>query len=130
MTVLLASLALVAAPHPIHHPRPSHSPCSIACIERVKTKIRHDIRVRHRKEWRAFIAPYVGWLRSTRSCESGGDYKINTGNGFYGAYQFVLTTWQSMGGRGLPNDASPLEQDYRAVKLLKAAGTGPWPVCG
>jgi Transglycosylase-like domain len=76
--------------------------------------------------------PYRGWLASTRYCESGhhGLYRANTGNGFYGAYQFVLSTWYSVGGRGMPHMAEPLEQDYRAVLLLKRSGSGQWPVCG
>lgn len=65
-----------------------------------------------------------------RECESGGDYQINTGNGYYGAYQFSLSTWQSMGGAGLPSDAPPAEQDMRAQRLYDAAGPGQWPVCG
>jgi hypothetical protein len=63
-------------------------------------------------------------------CESGGDYAINTGNGFYGAYQFTLHSWHAVGGWGYPNRNTPLEQDYRAVRLLKAGGPGNWPVCG
>lgn len=65
-----------------------------------------------------------------RECESGGNYRINTGNGYYGAYQFSLSTWASMGGSGLPSDASPAEQDARAQRLYNAAGASPWPTCG
>lgn len=63
-------------------------------------------------------------------CESGGNYKINTGNGFFGAYQFTARTWWSMGGKGYAHQARPIEQDYRAVKLLRTSGRGNWPVCG
>jgi len=74
------------------------------------------------------------WLRAKlariRSCESGGRYGIATGNGFFGAYQFLASTWRSQGGRGLPHLASPAEQDFRAARLYRAAGPGPWPVCG
>lgn len=65
-----------------------------------------------------------------RRCESGGDYTMNSGNGFYGAYQFDLQTWQSMGGTGLPSDAPPWEQDARARALYAARGAQPWPICG
>lgn len=65
-----------------------------------------------------------------RNCESHGDYTVNTGNGFYGAYQFDLQTWQSMGGSGLPSDAPPWEQDARAKALYQTRGAQPWPVCG
>jgi hypothetical protein len=66
--------------------------------------------------------------------ESGGNYAINTGNGYYGAYQFALTTWYSVGGTGLPSLASPAEQDMRAQILQARSGWGPWPatslMCG
>jgi len=65
-----------------------------------------------------------------RRCESGGDYAMNSGNGFYGAYQFDLQTWQSVGGTGLPSDAPPWEQDARARALYSARGAQPWPICG
>ena len=62
-------------------------------------------------------------------CESGGNPATNTGNGFYGMYQFTLPTWQSMGGAGLPSDASAAEQTARAQALQAAAGWGQWPAC-
>ena len=65
---------------------------------------------------------------SLRQCESSGDYSIDTGNGYYGAYQFDLSTWQSVGGSGSPADASKTEQDYRALYLYRMRGWGPW-VC-
>ena len=61
-----------------------------------------------------------------RQCESGGNYSINTGNGYYGAYQFDLSTWRSVGGSGLPSNASPAEQDARALALWRSRGWGPW----
>jgi Transglycosylase-like domain len=71
-----------------------------------------------------------GQLAAIRACESGGNYAANTGNGFYGAYQFDQGTWQSVGGSGLPSDASPGEQDRRAQMLIDRSGASPWPVCG
>lgn len=85
---------------------------------------------RAREVQEAVIAPHASHLASIRSCESGGNYSINTGNGFYGAYQFTLSTWISVGGSGYPHEASKLEQDYRAALLLNASGSSPWPVCG
>ncbi|MEP6980695.1 MAG: transglycosylase family protein, partial [Nakamurella sp.] len=61
-----------------------------------------------------------------RRCESSGKYDINTGNGYYGAYQFDLSTWRSVGGSGYPNEASPAEQDYRALYLYRMRGWQPW----
>lgn len=75
-------------------------------------------------------APAGGALASIRACESGGNYSTDTGNGFYGAYQFTQDTWESVGGSGNPAAASPAEQDARAAKLLATAGAGQWPVCG
>ncbi|MDT3767244.1 transglycosylase family protein [Gleimia hominis] len=62
-------------------------------------------------------------------CESGGDPSTNTGNGFYGLYQFTASTWQSVGGSGLPSDASAEEQTMRAKILQQRAGWGQWPAC-
>ena len=71
-----------------------------------------------------------GHLQAIASCESGGNYSTNTGNGFYGAYQFTQSTWESVGGTGNPAAASPAEQDKRAAMLYAQQGSSPWPVCG
>jgi hypothetical protein len=64
-----------------------------------------------------------------RQCESGGDYSDDTGNGYYGAYQFSLSTWESLGYSGLPSDAPPSEQDAAAQQLQAQSGWGQWPAC-
>ena len=70
-------------------------------------------------------------LAAIAQCESGGDPKAVSANGLYfGKYQFSLSTWRSVGGRGNPVDASEAEQDRRAARLLRRDGTKPWPVCG
>lgn len=63
-------------------------------------------------------------------CESGG--RANAVDPpFYGLYQFRLSTWQSVGGKGLPSDASPSEQTYRAQLLYaRSSWQTQWPVCG
>lgn len=63
-------------------------------------------------------------------CESGGNPSTNTGNGFYGLYQFDAQTWHSVGGSGLPHQNSAGEQTYRAQILYSQRGAGPWPSCG
>jgi uncharacterized protein YabE (DUF348 family) len=63
-------------------------------------------------------------------CESGGNPATNTGNGFYGLYQFDAQTWHSVGGSGLPHQNSAGEQTYRAQILYKQRGDSPWPSCG
>ncbi|HEX7368602.1 MAG TPA: transglycosylase family protein [Candidatus Saccharimonadales bacterium] len=62
-------------------------------------------------------------------CESGGDWSIDTGNGFYGGLQFTLSSWQAVGGSGLPSQASREEQIARAQMLQARQGWGAWPVC-
>lgn len=66
------------------------------------------------------------WAR-LRQCESGGRYTIVSASGrYYGAYQFDLGTWRSVGGTGLPHQASPAEQDFRALYLYRMRGWQPW----
>ena len=62
-------------------------------------------------------------------CESGGNPATNTGNGYYGLYQFSASTWKSMGGSGLPSQASAEEQTMRAQMLQARSGWGQWPAC-
>jgi hypothetical protein len=69
-------------------------------------------------------------LEAIAACESGGDPTANTGNGFYGKYQFTQITWESVGGVGNPAAASEAEQDMRAAMLYAREGSAPWPVCG
>jgi uncharacterized protein YabE (DUF348 family) len=64
------------------------------------------------------------------TCESGDNPSEDTGNGFYGMYQFTIGTWDSLGGSGLPSDASAATQTALAEKLYEEAGAGQWPVCG
>lgn len=70
-----------------------------------------------------------GVWASLRQCESGGNYKDDTGNGYYGAYQFALGTWHGLGFSGLPSNASPAVQDQAAQKLQARSGWGQWPAC-
>jgi hypothetical protein len=69
-------------------------------------------------------------LEAIARCESGGNPRTNTGNGFYGKYQFTMQTWQSVGGSGNPAAASEAEQNQRAAMLYAREGASPWPVCG
>lgn len=70
-------------------------------------------------------------LNAIADCESGGDPKIVSSSGlYYGKYQFSPDTWESVGGKGLPSEASETEQDYRAALLYERSGPGQWPVCG
>jgi len=67
------------------------------------------------------------------ACESGGNWHINTGNGFYGGLQFDYGTWLSNGGGAYAQRAdlaSREEQIAIATKVYNARGSSPWPVCG
>ncbi len=67
------------------------------------------------------------------ACESGGNWSINTGNGYYGGLQFSDRTWDAFGGEryaSTANRASKGEQITIAQKVLKSQGPGAWPTCG
>ena len=64
-----------------------------------------------------------------RNCEAGGRYDRNSGNGYYGAYQFAAGTWRSLGYPGLPHAAPPEMQDVAAKRLQARGGWGQWPAC-
>lgn len=63
------------------------------------------------------------------ACESGGNWAINTGNGYYGGLQFTLGTWRANGGTGMPQNASRAEQIRVARNVQASQGWGAWPVC-
>ncbi|MFF4491402.1 transglycosylase family protein [Streptomyces sp. NPDC001544] len=70
---------------------------------------------------------------SVAQCESGGNWSINTGNGYYGGLQFSASTWAAYGGTNYApqaNQASKSQQIEIAEKVLAAQGKGAWPVCG
>jgi uncharacterized protein YabE (DUF348 family) len=67
------------------------------------------------------------------ACESGGNWQINTGNGYYGGLQFNASTWLSNGGGvyAARADLATREQQIDiANRLYAARGSSPWPVCG
>ncbi len=89
--------------------------------------VRWDIRARH-----AGLTPAVkARLNRIATCESHGNPRAIGGGGtFRGKYQFMFSTWASVGGKGDPARASEREQDLRAAMLLKRSGSSPWPTCG
>jgi uncharacterized protein YabE (DUF348 family) len=62
-------------------------------------------------------------------CESGGNWSINTGNGYYGGLQFSLSSWRAVGGSGYPHEQSREQQISRAKRLRSRQGWGAWPSC-
>ncbi|MEI7718176.1 MAG: transglycosylase family protein, partial [Mycobacterium sp.] len=71
----------------------------------------------------------VNW-DAIAQCESGGNWGINTGNGYMGGLQFTSGTWHANGGSGSPAGASREEQIRVAENVLRSQGIGAWPVCG
>jgi hypothetical protein len=90
----------------------------------------NDLEQRRKAERQPSVSTAFPVLQAIAQCESGGDPTTDSGNGFYGKYQFDLQTWQSVGGTGNPAQASEAEQDQRAAALYAQAGSSPWPVCG
>lgn len=76
----------------------------------------------------ANAAPESAWDRLAQ-CESGGNWQINTGNGYYGGLQFSLRTWRAFGGTGMPHQASKAQQIAVAERTLAAQGWNAWPSC-
>lgn len=116
MTAIALTLALIAGP--------PHDGCQThKCVLRVENKRKRRI-----------VRPYSRKLDRIAACESGGRWRLFSGNGYSGGLQFVLSTWWSLGGTGYPHQHSKLEQKYRAVLLYKRngswVGTAGWPVCG
>jgi hypothetical protein len=77
--------------------------------------------IKHYDIWQLFVV-----------CEAGGDWHINTGNGYYGGLQFVSSTWRAFGGLqyAIRADlASPIEQMLVAEEVYKIQGWGAWPGC-
>lgn len=62
-------------------------------------------------------------------CESGGNWSINTGNGFYGGLQFTQQSWNGVGMSGSPATATREQQIEAGERLLAIQGWGAWPAC-
>lgn len=91
-------------------------------VERVVEPSRDEPRVDpiERLDWQA-----LAWCESTDR-----PHVVDPTGTYGGLYQFDVPTWQSVGGTGLPQDASRAEQTRRAIKLYHVRGAQPWPVCG
>jgi uncharacterized protein YabE (DUF348 family) len=92
-------------------------------VEKVGTKKRPAVHV---------VSNGLNW-DAVANCESGGNWHINTGNGFYGGLQFDYGTWLSNGGGAYAQRAdlaTKSEQIAIATKVYNARGSSPWPVCG
>src|ERR1700744_3665426 len=80
----------------------------------------------------AAAAPDSEWDR-VAACESGGNWGINTGNGYHGGLQFSQGTWAAHGGGEFASSATQATRDQQiavAERVLATQGRGAWPVCG
>lgn len=116
------------------------SEASATATPTVSAKFNSPVRAKyvqryHLKRWELRqIKAAKQWARqpkaiSVRQCESGNNYRINTGNGYYGAYQFAAGTWWGVGGRRYAtyaHQAPRFAQDHMAWKLWRQSGWGPW----
>lgn len=73
--------------------------------------------------------PTNAQLAALRMCESTDRWFVNTGNGYYGAYQFSAVTWWWLGYSGYPHEASSAVQDQAVRDLYAIFGWTPWPAC-
>ena len=104
---------LVAAMNGEPRPAPPPPPCPANSSPDCQYTYRHSIST---------------WERLAQ-CESGGNWAINTGNGYYGGVQFSLGSWQAVGGQGYPHQNTKWEQIHRAEMLQARQGWGAWPAC-
>lgn len=77
----------------------------------------------------AMVVPTGDVWERLRLCEAGGNYARNSGNGYYGAYQYNLSTWANFMGYARPDLAPPAVQDAKAHATQAARGWSPWPAC-
>jgi len=70
----------------------------------------------------------AAWDRLAQ-CEAGGNWSINTGNGYYGGLQFSLSSWRAVGGTGYPHEQSRETQIAMGQRLYAQGGWGHWPGC-
>jgi hypothetical protein len=76
-----------------------------------------------------FSGSFAEALARLRACEAGGVYSRNSGNGYYGAYQYNISTWANYQGYHIPSEAPPAVQDERAWQTYQGRGWQPWPSC-
>jgi LysM repeat protein len=130
VTATMAKAAQAAIPAPAPAPAPAPDPVSAAPVSTVQSDPSAAAPV-----YSAAPAPSsdgVNW-NAIASCESGGNWSTNTGNGFYGGLQFTQQTWDAYGGgqyAASANQASESQQIAVAQQVLAGQGIGAWPVCG
>ncbi len=123
-TELMVRLTALAAapPAPPPSPAPAAAPAAVAPSAPPPAPVVQSV---------VDTSSAAAWAASAgvaciREHESGDNYSEDTGNGYYGAYQDLLSTWQSHGGTGLPSDAPPAVQDQINYEIYLSGGWGQW----
>ncbi|WOQ16142.1 ubiquitin-like domain-containing protein [Raineyella sp. W15-4] len=134
-TVLTDGLKVTITRAPKPEPKPTPKPAATATAKATTTakstttsKSTSTKSTTATKSTTSSSAPAGVWDQIAQ-CESGGNWSINTGNGYYGGLQFNVSTWRAYGGSGLPSDASKATQIAIATKVQAAQGWGAWPAC-
>lgn len=118
----LAARALPAAPQPVAVAQPQKKATN------QQPQVRKRTTARPAQPAQAAQVDGGVWDRLAQ-CESGGNWSINTGNGYSGGLQFSQSSWRGVGGSGLASQASKAEQIARAEALKARQGWGAWPAC-
>jgi LysM repeat protein len=116
-------------PAPPRHPAPPHTPAPAAPPAAPAPRVATSARVEPVAQT---TARGVNW-DAVAQCESGGNWHINTGNGFYGGLQFTAGTWLAYGGGAFAARADLTSREAQitiAERVLAGQGIGAWPVCG
>jgi uncharacterized protein YabE (DUF348 family) len=99
-------------------------------IQSVVTKeAKKQVEIVGTKMTNTFSGSFAEALARLRGCEAGGAYSRNSGNGYYGAYQYNVSTWANYGGFTYASDAPASVQDEKAWLTYQARGWQPWPSC-
>ena len=113
-----------------HRPLPALAVTRVVSSERSAAPATSSSSSRRSTATRSAAAPASGsvWDRLAQ-CESGGNWGINTGNGYSGGLQFAPGTWRANGGTGSAHNASRAEQIRVAERVRASQGWGAWPAC-
>jgi len=113
-----------------HRPLPALAVTRVVSAERSPAPATSASTARRSTGTRSASAPASGgvWDRLAQ-CESGGNWGINTGNGYSGGLQFSPGTWRANGGTGSAHNASRAEQIRVAERVRASQGWGAWPAC-
>ncbi len=119
-------LILPATPAP-DRPVPAESAATAAALDQSSSSAVSSITSAPPTRAVNYASGSDGIFARIRQRESGGNYATNTGNGYYGAYQYDLRTWSGYAGYARPDLAPPAVQDAKAAETYAQRGCSPWP---